>query len=94
MRSYLENRSQYVKYNGFNSSRLNIKCGVPQGSILNPLLFLVYINDIMDVSQTVTPVLYADDTNLIISGTNLNDVIVTLNDELTKFMLWMNTVVG
>ena len=47
--SYLENRSQYVQFNGMKSDLQNVTCGVPQGSILGPKLFLLYINDICNV---------------------------------------------
>ena len=60
-RSYLTNRKQYVVYNNINSNLRDITCGVPQGSILGPLLFLLYINDITNASTKLFPILYADD---------------------------------
>ena len=63
-RSYLSDRSQYVDYDGTTSISLPLTTGVPQGSILGPLLFIIYMNDIHEASQNYKVILYADDTNL------------------------------
>ena len=61
---YLSNRQQYVEFDSCSSKRTKITCGVPQGSILGPLLFLIYINDITRASPVFTYILFADDTNI------------------------------
>ena len=63
--SYLTKRSQYVQYNDTSSSIREIETSVPQGSILGPLLFIIYMNDIHTVSNKFSFILYADDTTLI-----------------------------
>ena len=67
-KSYLKDREQYVEYNGVSSKREKITCGVPQGSILGPLLFLIYINDLATVSEKIFSLIFADDSNIFISG--------------------------
>ena len=62
--SYLANRSQYVVYDNTKSHQLNLSTGVPQGSVLGPLLFLIYMNDIVNASEKFNSVLFADDTTL------------------------------
>ena len=70
--SYLSNRKQFIKFNQTEESTLlNIKCGVPQGSILGSLLFLLYVNDLCEVSNILEPIMFADDTNLFYSHKNL-----------------------
>ena len=87
--SYLSNREQYVTYNGISSSKQRIKCGVPQGSILGPLLFLIYINDLCLVCKHTSAILFADDTNLFTSGKDLKSLEITTNSELSRISLWL-----
>ena len=63
-KSYLDNRQQYVQIDGSKSQHLKIICGVPQGSILGPLLFILYINDLVNVPSFANVIMFADDTNL------------------------------
>ena len=69
--SYLSNRKQYVSVNGQTSEYLNISCGVPQGSELGPLRFLIYINDLPNVSKHLRFYLSADDTNIYFEAKDL-----------------------
>ena len=72
--SYLSNRVQYTSILGENSDNLTVKYGVPQGSVLGPLLFLIYIKDIANSSDHGIFVLFADDTNIFVAGENINEV--------------------
>ena len=87
--SYLINRLQYVTYNNIKSDKEKVKCGVPQGSIWGPLLFLLYINDLTTVSTTSLSVLFADDTNIFMSGKNLPSMAMALNEQLTAIYEWL-----
>ena len=88
--SYLSNRTQYVSYNGVDSECMSISCGVPQGSILGPLMFLVYINDLASICNALLPVMYADDSNFFVAGKNIDDLVCSINTELKNIMNWMN----
>jgi hypothetical protein len=89
-KSYLTNRHQYVSYDNVSSTYEVVTCGVPQGSVLGPLLFLLYINDIALVSEKLFSILFADDSNMFISGKYLEPMIDTLNFELSKIVTWLN----
>ena len=69
--SYLKSRKQFVHLGEYKSKWADIVCGVPQGSVLGPILFNLYINDISKVSDILKCVLFADDTNLLGTGENL-----------------------
>ena len=86
-KNYLSNRNQFVYTNGEKSDLLGISKGVPQGSILGPILFLVYINDIKNCTSLMT-LLFADDSNFLISGKDLNEIIEILNIELKNICDW------
>ena len=90
-KSYLTDRSQYVIYDGKQSMTHNIKCGVPQGSILGPLLFIIYVNDVCNVSNLLLSIMYADDTAVLLSGKSLNDLLDILNTELDLLCNWLQS---
>ena len=89
-RSYLSKRKQYISINGQSSELLDITCGVPQGSVLGPLLFLIYINGLPNVSEVLDFYLFADDTNIYYESKTLDDIEKTLNEELNKLFIWLN----
>ena len=98
-KSYLTNRTQFVSYNGTNSHTLSITTGVPQGSILGPSLFIIYINDIHNANSKFHAVLFADDTNLtstlcsfdvnIDNNCNSLQPSTNINKELKNIQIWL-----
>ena len=73
-KSYLTNRQQFVSINGFDSKKQPMKYGVPQGSVLGPLLFLIYINDLHKAIKFSTIHHFADDTNLVVVSKSLKSI--------------------
>lgn len=86
--NYLNNRKQYVQFKDENSKLCNITCGVPQGSILGPILFLIYINDIKN-STKLKLLSFADDTTVYSSSSSLDTLFTTSNAEIQHLYTWL-----
>ena len=92
LRSFLINRKQYIQITNDSKSDLrNTTCGLPQGSILGPLLFLVYVNDLPFSSKILNPITFADDTNLFYEHKNIIKLFATVNEELMNINDWFMT---
>ena len=88
-KSYLANRTQYVQYGNSKSETKTITYGVPQGSILGPLLFILFVNDFSRASDLLFFILFADDTTVLIEGHEYQKLIETLNEELCEVDKWL-----
>ena len=89
--SYLLGRSQVTEIDSNLSTINKISCGVPQGSVLGPLLFLIYINDFHNSSEKLSFYLFADDTNLLYADKNLKSLEkIMVNNELVRVSDWLN----
>ena len=88
-KSYLSDRKQYVHLSDIDSEMKGITCGVPQGSVLGPLLFLIYINDLPNISKKIKFYLFADDTNIYLESHDLQSLEKTMNKELEKLFEWL-----
>ena len=90
--SYLADRKQTCQVNGKQSGLRSISCEIPQGSILGPLFFLVYINDLPNCLKRTTPRMFADDTSLTAYGKSIEEIELGLNEDLEKSRLWLQAV--
>ena len=84
LKSYLENRKQFIAYENFSTSYISISCGVPQGLILGPLLFLVFLHDLNKASDVLDPIMFAYDTNLFYSQQEIDTLFGLVNYKLQK----------
>ena len=89
--SYLSRRKHYIEHNNIKTSHFDITRGVPQGSILGLLLFIIYINDLYNVSNILQPIMFADDKNPFSSYINTKDLFNNVNLELNKIAIWFKT---
>ena len=88
-KSYLTNRKQYVHLNGESSQLKDTSCGVPQGSVLGSLLFLIYINDLPNISDVFQFYLFADDTNIYYETESTKKLESVINKEPKKLYTWL-----
>ena len=88
--SYLNDRKQFVNINGTDSSQKPIEYGVPQGSVLGPLLFIIYINDLPNISKFAHFILYADDANIIVTGQNVHEVMLKVEQLCNDIVKWVD----
>ena len=90
LRNYLTDRTQMCSVNGVLSCSKTVTCGVPQGSILGPLLFLIYINDLPDSLEFSSARMFGDDTTLTASGESVLDAEVAINHDLANIKQWLS----
>jgi hypothetical protein len=87
--STLTDRKQKCQLGDVITSESRVTCGIPQGSILGPLLFLLYINYLPDCLRQVSPRLFADDTNLTAAGEIIEEVELLMNNDLLRIKEWL-----
>ena len=87
--SYLSNKEQFITYSDKQTNIETIIFGVPQGSILGPLLFLIFVNDLHKVKKYLNPIMFADDTNFFCSHKNVKILLQIVNSELKLVTEWI-----
>ena len=87
--SYLLNRKQYISIESSSSDFTNMNIGIPQGSVAGPILFLIYINDMSSICKSMKCMHFADDTTASMSGPNIDNLVVEVNDELALVDRWL-----
>ena len=90
LKYYLSNRNQYVPINGYESCLAVINCGVPQGSVLGPILLLLYINDLNQVRKFCKVHHFIDDTNLLCHSNSIKKLNKLVNADLKHLVNWLN----
>ena len=88
--SYLSHRRHQLKYKGIVSNQQDVTCGVPQGSVLGPLLFLLYVNDLSSVCGRAKCLLFADDTAVLYSASNVNELQRIVSESFPKITEWLH----
>jgi hypothetical protein len=91
-RSYLSNRKQYVTHKGVDSVTTNVTCGVPQGSVLGPLLFIIYTNDLPKILFHSRSILFADDTTVYCTASNHTSAGTHLSADLIRLSDWFKAI--
>ena len=87
-RSYLTNRQQFVKVNNGSSSMKPVTCGVPQGSVLGPLLFIIYINDIANSCKDELFRIFVDDTGIFCQSKDIETLVCKVEQIIGKINEW------
>ncbi len=90
LKNYIGNRQQSVQTGEHKSTCRNVTCGVPQGSVLGPVLFILNIDDICKISEWLSFALFADDTNAFCSGENMQQLLEVITTEMVKLKLWFD----
>ena len=92
IKSYLSNRLKYIQIDENSTTEFCVvKCGVPRGSILGPLLFLLYVNGLKNGPSVLDPIMFADDTNLFYTHSNIQKLFSTMNEELASINQWFTS---
>ena len=81
---YLSDRKQFIKFNNESTNLKTTRCGIPQGSILGPLLFLIFVNDLKKSSKFLDPIMFADNLNLFYSNKDINTLFKIAKEELNE----------